>query len=139
MVRGASSSMDTRHVQVSFLEACWDRNIVCLILPANMSNIFQPLDVDFFNTLKLAFHQQVDDYQLGSNAPSVPKPFFYRWMQRAWSPTANSRQIRAAWAKSGIYPLCQLTMGAVETTPEPTSRRTEPTTPHSAQTIQIIN
>lgn len=63
------------HTQVSFLEACWDRNIVCVILPAHMSNIFRPLDVDFFNTLKLAHHQQVDSYQLSSTAASVPKSF----------------------------------------------------------------
>jgi len=84
------------HTQVSFLEACWDRNIVCVILPAHISNIFQPLDVDFFNTLKLAYHRQVDSYQLGSNAVSVPRSFVYRWIQRSWMPTANSRQIRAA-------------------------------------------
>lgn len=104
-----------------------------------MSNIFQPLDVDFFNTLRLAYHQQVDDYQLGSKAPSVPKPFLYRCMQRAWKPTANSRQIRGAWAKAGIYPVSQLAMGARATTPEPLSHRIEPTTPHSARTIQAID
>lgn len=33
------------HVQVSFLEACWERNIVCVIIPAHMSQVYQPLDV----------------------------------------------------------------------------------------------
>ena len=41
------------HVKVAFLDACWARRIVVVILPANMSGIFQPLDVNFFNTLKL--------------------------------------------------------------------------------------
>jgi len=38
------------HTSVEFLEACWDRNIVCIILPAHLSGVFQPLDVDFFST-----------------------------------------------------------------------------------------
>ena len=127
------------HVQVSFLEACWERDIVCLILPANMSNIFQPLDVDFFNLLKSAYHRQVDEYQLGSMAGRVTKAFFYQWLQRSWNATANSRQIRAAWAKSGLYPLNQVVMRAVASTPEPPSHQTEPKTPHNVRMIQEMD
>jgi len=36
------------HTQVDFLEACWARDIIPIILPANLSGIFQPLDVNFF-------------------------------------------------------------------------------------------
>jgi len=78
------------HTQVDFLEACWARDIIPIILPANLSGIFQPLDVNFFNALKLAYHQQVDDFQLGSTAPGVPKGMFYQWFQRAWATTAYS-------------------------------------------------
>lgn len=110
-----------------------------LILPANMSNIFQPLNVDFFNTLKLACHQQVDNYQLESTAASVPKAFFYPWLQRAWTTTANTRQIRRAWAKSGLFPLDQAMMGAMEMTPEPARQRSEPERPRRARTVQAID
>jgi hypothetical protein len=50
------------HVQVDFLEECWARKIVCIILPTHMSGVYQPLDVNFFNTLKLKFHKLVDNY-----------------------------------------------------------------------------
>jgi len=86
-----------------------------------MSNLFQPLDVDFFNTLKLAYHKVVDDYQLGFIAGSVPKTLLYQWPQRSSASTANSRQIRGAWAKSGIFPLDQVVMRAFEATPKPAS------------------
>ena len=38
------------HTSVNFLKTCWDCHIVCIILPANLSAIFQLLDVDFFIT-----------------------------------------------------------------------------------------
>jgi hypothetical protein len=66
------------HTSVDFLEAFWERNIVCIILPANLSSISQALDVDFFNHLRLAYDRQIDNYQLGSTAGSVHKAFFYR-------------------------------------------------------------
>lgn len=53
------------HTKVDFLEACWARNIVVILLLAKMSGRFQPLDVDFFNTLEAAYHGQMDAYQLG--------------------------------------------------------------------------
>ena len=106
------------HAQVGFLEACWERNIVCLILPAHLSGVFQPLDVNFFNPLKLAYHKQIDDYQLESDASRVTKAFFCRWFQRAWASTANSRTILSAWAKSGLWPLSELVIRAQQMIPE---------------------
>ena len=126
------------HTQIDFLEACWDRNIVCLILPAHLSGVFQPLDVNFFNPLKLAYHKQIDDYQLGSEASRVTKAFFYRWFQRAWAATANSRIIRSAWAKSGLWPLSESVMRARQTTPETRITPVTPITPHNKATSQAM-
>ena len=39
------------HCSMEFIEACWSLDIICLLLPANLSAVFQPLDVDFFNHL----------------------------------------------------------------------------------------
>lgn len=127
------------HINVDFLEDCWARNIVCIILPAHMTNIFQPLDVDFYNQLKDAYSSQVDEFQQGSTASSAPKGAFYRWFQRAWAKTATSRQIRSAWAKTGLYPLSQEAMGALPVTPPPLSDITLPNTPHNRQSLQYIN
>lgn len=77
------------HTKVDFLEACWARNIVVIPLPAKMSGRFQPLDVDFFNTLKAAYHRQLDEYQLGSSLRGVAKGMFWGWHQRAWRETAT--------------------------------------------------
>ena len=37
------------HVKVDLPEACWARNIEYVIPPVNMTSIFQPLQVAFFN------------------------------------------------------------------------------------------
>ena len=76
------------HVKVAFLEACWSQGIVVLILPANMSGRFQPLDVNFFNTLKLRYHRKMTDYQLGSSLIPAAKGMFWRWHGEAWEDTA---------------------------------------------------
>lgn len=126
------------HTQVDFLEACWARDIIPIILPANLSSIFQPLDVNFFNTLKLAYHQQVDDFQLGSTAPGVPKGMFYQWFQRAWATTAYSRQIRSAWEKAGLWPLDKHVMRAETPTPPPADATVDQPTPHSSRMLRIM-
>jgi hypothetical protein len=126
------------HTQVDFLEACWSRDIIPIILPANLSGIFQPLDVNFFNTLKLAYHHQVDDFQLGSSVPSVPKGMFYQWFQRAWATTAYPRQIRSAWAKAGLWPLDKLAMRAGTATPPPIGPLDEQSTPQSSRMLRTM-
>ena len=113
------------HIKVDFLDACWDRNITCLIFPPHMTSILQPLDVDFFNQLKMAYHRQYDAHILGSASNSVSKGLFWAWHQRAWRDTATSRQIRGAWRKTGLWPLRREMMGAEEEerTPEPQEPR----------------
>ena len=127
------------HTSVDFLDACWDRQIVCIILPANMSSVFHPLDVDFFAHVKHEYHRQIDDYQLGLSALSVPKSFFYCWHQRAWAKAANSRQIRSAWSKSFLYPRSAVSTGLGRiSSPQPASQ-TIPETPRCSRTLHTLD
>ncbi|AFR98864.1 hypothetical protein CNAG_05436 [Cryptococcus neoformans var. grubii H99] len=127
------------HTKVDFLEACWARNIVVILLPAKMSGRFQPLDVDFFNTLKAAYHRQLDEYQLGSSLRGVAKGMFWGWHQRAWRETATSRQIRGAWRKSGLFPLDPAVMGIEEqapATPPPQAATEDLLTPRNLRILR---
>ena len=128
------------HVKVAFLEACWSRGIVVVILPANLSGRFQPLDVNFFNTLKLHYHRHLTDYQMGSSLIPAAKGMFWSWHGKAWADTATLRQIKSAWAKSGLWPLDQGQMGAIEyalpSTPPPHEPPQGPATPHSLRIIR---
>jgi len=97
------------HTSVDFLEACWDRNIVCIIPAAHLSGVFQPLDVDFFNHLKRHYHTQIDNYHLGSTAARVPKAYFIRWFQQAWQQTTTSRQIRPGQRRISTHSVRSMT------------------------------
>ena len=127
------------HTSVEFLQTCWARKIICIILPANMSGIFQPLDVDLFAHLKREYHRQIDDYQQGSGAVSVPKSFFYRWHQRAWDKAATSRQIRSAWSKSFLYPRAAVTTGLLGLASEPQAPQAVPETPRCNRTLHALD
>jgi hypothetical protein len=92
------------HISVEFLEAAWQANISICVLPANLSAILQPLDVDFFNPLKMAYHKRLDNYMLGNGTNPVPRGAFWPWFQKAWTATTSQRQIRGAWRKAGLWP-----------------------------------
>jgi hypothetical protein len=64
------------HAQVEFLGGCWERNIVCVIFPANLSARFQPLDVDLFDHVKRSYHAELDKYLVGSRNKGVARGMF---------------------------------------------------------------
>ncbi|EIW68485.1 hypothetical protein TREMEDRAFT_69393 [Tremella mesenterica DSM 1558] len=121
------------HTLVAFLDACWELNITCLVLPAHLSQVFQPLDVNFFRILKETYNDQIDTYQLSTNEHHIPKPFFYCWHLPAWLRTTTTHQIQTAWAKSYLFPLTQINVGLREARPATPPARiipsTEPITP----------
>ena len=120
------------YVQVSFLDCCCERSINCLILPANMTSIFQPLNVASFNQLKSACHSKAQAHLLSFNSTSLSIGSFWRWHQQAWREMAVSRNIRPAWKKLGLWPLDQLMMQLDDgntSTPPPSLSFHEPSTP----------
>ena len=126
-------------MSVDILKACWDRKIVCIILPANLSAVFQLLDVDFFNHVKLAYHAQVDNFQMGSGSVSISKGFFYCWHQCAWAKAANSRHIHKAWAKARLYPPREVASGLLEAIlPNPITLPV-PKTPRCNHTLHTLD
>lgn len=127
------------HVQVEFLEACWDINIVVVCLPASMSSISQPLDVTFFNLSQNAYKDQVRTYQLGLTIGSASRGMFCAWLQTAWEQTATERHIRAAWKDAGLWPLNTLYNYHQTTSPPPFDVAIDPVTPQTIRTFQMID
>ena len=131
------------HIMVDFLEACWDRNIVVIIMPARLTDQFQPLDVDVFNHVKAAYFRRLDDYQLvtgNRNGDSPPKGLFWGWFHEAWREAATSRQIRSAWRKAGLWPLDAAVIIGPEpeqpVTPPPQATQSEIKTPRTIRTLR---
>ncbi|EIW67208.1 hypothetical protein TREMEDRAFT_33656, partial [Tremella mesenterica DSM 1558] len=128
------------HVKVEFLEACWARNIVCITFPANLSDKFQPLNVDFFGNMKRAYVENIQTFMVGSSVTHVNKGLFWGWHQKAWRATATARQMRGAWRKAGLWPLDQEMMQALDeekpTTPPPRDRLEDPLTPYNIRILR---
>jgi len=112
------------------------RDIVLLFLPANFSAVFQPLDVQFFRTLKGYYDNELHVHMLESNASAALKGLFYRWFQVAWTKTIILHQITTAWRQAGLWPIHRAVMRAV--TPLCTGRAqpNAPMTPRSVRTLQ---
>jgi hypothetical protein len=116
---------------VEFLEACWDRNIVCVVLPSSMSSMFKPLDVNFFNSLNAAYETQVHQYQLGSTAGATFKGISYGWLQIAWMKAATGKQIPGVWRDAGLWPLKKPSTPNRPVTPPQTNETSHPVRPHT--------
>jgi hypothetical protein len=127
------------HVQVEFLKECWAQNIVVLVIPAHLLARLQPLNVNFFNPLKAVYHDQIEEYMLGSDAGRVTKAFFYRWFQQSWSKTASRHNIQSAWSGAGLYPIKELRDCVRALTPDREIPCIEPETPHNTCMQQAIN
>jgi hypothetical protein len=123
------------HVNMEFIETAWNLGIVCIVFPAHLSAVFQPLDLDFFGPLKARYGRLVSDYQLGSAASRGVKGMFYRWHQLAWAETATSRQICGAWRKTGLYPLDRAVMRAESPEAYDISIQQHPHTPQSTRML----
>ena len=127
------------HVKVEFLEACWDRNIVVVIIPANASGFLQPLDVGFFGPLKTRVFGLLDDHRQALDNDPPAKGVFWRFHQQAWKETAMGRSIRSSWRKAGLWPLSSAAMGLRDTITPP--RELQPSqdivsTPRTPQTLK---
>ncbi|ADV23647.1 Hypothetical Protein CGB_G6130W [Cryptococcus gattii WM276] len=100
------------HTKVAFLEACWARNIVVVLLPTS---------------------------PIGSGGQRVLKGMFYLWHQRAWAQVATPRQIRNAWRKSGLWPLNKEVMDVDPHTPPPQHAAKVPLTPNNFRILRANN
>jgi len=50
------------HVNMAFINKCWDLCIVLLILPPHLTHRLQPLDVILFSLLSLAYSQELNKF-----------------------------------------------------------------------------
>ena len=129
----------TPHYGVEFLEAAWQLNIVCLILPASLSSRFQPLDVGILDHVKRSCHDTMDHYLIGAHGATVARGMFWRWHQDARAEATTRCRIERAWEKSGLYPLSREVMDAEEEqevhTPPPPSPTEGPETPRSLHVL----
>jgi hypothetical protein len=90
------------HYTLGFLEYARDNNIVVLCYPSHSTHVYQGLDVVIFSVLKHAWSDERDKFE--AQGPAVTKLNFMAVYARAHVRTFTERNIRAAFAKTGIAP-----------------------------------
>jgi hypothetical protein len=91
------------HVTLEILEFCLENNIILCRLPSHTSHKLQPCDVGAFGPLKAAYRDQVEVlYRRGVG--TVRKEHFTSLYSPARKSALTSKNIKAAWAGSGLFP-----------------------------------
>ena len=91
------------HESLELMTHCFKNNIILCRLPSHTSHKLQPLDVGVFGPLKAAYRDQVERlYRGGAN--TVGKPHFTLLYGQARQVAFTPRNIKAAWAKTGLHP-----------------------------------
>jgi hypothetical protein len=94
------------HINMAFINKCWELRIVLVILPLHLTYRLQPLDVVLFGLLELVYSQELNDWQAKSlGITSIKKRNFLKLFRAAWDKSFTQENILHAFKKPGIWPL----------------------------------
>ena len=89
---------------LKILDFCFENNIILCRLPSHTSYKLQPCDVGAFTTLKAAYCDHAERlFRRGAN--TIGKEHFTSPHNAARGKAFTKRNITAAWAASGLFPL----------------------------------
>jgi hypothetical protein len=91
------------HHSLEVLEFCFANNIILCRLPSNTSYKLQPCDVAVFAPLKAFYRDGVDQLERGG-VNTICKAHFTYLYSAARKRPFTKKNIRAGWAKSGLFP-----------------------------------
>lgn len=91
------------HETLEVLEFCFANNITLCRLPSHTSHKLQPCDISVFGPLKAAYRDEVERLERGG-VGMVGKEHFTYLYSPARKHALTARNIRAGWAKAGLFP-----------------------------------
>ena len=91
------------HETLEILEFCFENNITLCRLPSHTSHKLQPCDISVFGPLKGAYRDQVERLER-RYVGAIGKEHFTYLYSPARTQALTSRNIRAGWAKAGLFP-----------------------------------
>lgn len=91
------------HETLEVLQFCFENNITLCRLPSHTSHKLQPCDISVFGPLKAAYRDQVERLDRGC-VGTIGKEHFTYLYSPARIQALTSRNIRAGWAKAGLFP-----------------------------------
>jgi hypothetical protein len=91
------------HYSLEFIQEARKRRIILLCYPSHMTHILQGLDVVIFSVLKRAWERARKEYEARTGS-AVTKQTFLSVLGVAWVSVMTVELIRAAFAKTGVFP-----------------------------------
>lgn len=91
------------HETLEILEFCFENDIILCRIPSHTSHKLQPCDISVFGPLKAAYRDQVERLERGC-VGTIGKEHFSYLYSPARKEALTSRNIRAGWAKAGLFP-----------------------------------
>jgi hypothetical protein len=93
------------HVTLEVVTLAMNSGLDIVSLPSHTSHALQPLDVSCFKPFKSAFRQIRDWWTLLNKGRKVEKQDLCQWTAQALQKALSSKNIRAGFRKTGIWPL----------------------------------
>jgi hypothetical protein len=93
------------HETLEILESALQHQIILCRLHSHSSHKLQPCDISIFDPLKAAYRDQVERLERGG-VGTIGKEHFAMLYCHARQIVFTPRNIRAGWAKAGLFPFC---------------------------------
>ena len=92
------------HEKLDLLKLAKDHNIILFSLPPHTTHMLQPLDVGVFGPFARAWSKRCNDY-IAEYMQEIPRDQFVKHYMETRQQTFKDTTIRAAFQKSGIWPI----------------------------------
>ncbi len=106
------------HESLEVMQFCYENNIILVRFPSHSTHKVQPCDVGVFAPLKTYYRQQVDELCRGG-VVTIGKQHFIEMYSKSRAEALTPHNIKAAWARAGLYPLNRDRV--LRTIPKPTA------------------
>ena len=94
------------HLNMKFLEWCYEHRILVLAFPPHSTHRLQPLDVTCFRALARYYSNNLNDWTFNTRGLSrLSKREFWGIFYPAWQSTMSDKVIESAWKQTGLLPL----------------------------------
>jgi hypothetical protein len=91
------------HEALEVMQFCHENNIILVQFPSHSTHKVQPCDIGVFAPLKTYYGEEVDELCRGG-VIAIGKQHFTEMYSKARDKAFHCRNIKAAWAKAGLYP-----------------------------------
>ncbi|CAF1550300.1 unnamed protein product, partial [Adineta ricciae] len=95
------------HFKVETLKLAVENQVIILCLPSNATHILQPLDLVFFNPLKIEWRKILKDEYKRTHDKTINKARFPTLLNQLWQTDAINRKTNLikSFMRAGVFPL----------------------------------